>query len=259
MLESLPVEKSSYSEYYAAPSSQPCCPKARAFYKSNPERLISEDSVYNELYRNSGIACHQAVQDWMAKHKDNLVGNWRCSECKSFWKLCTKPKHKHNSLVWAEPKIKLPGMEHSCKADLLFLIGENQLHLTEMKFLKESNIPKLKAKRSNYLQANLTAFIIQSATEFKVPTFSVWYGSTTNFKNEKEFEYRLDEELAKLQIYFMDPNTHPSIGICRTPDDQWCEFSDLCFKDGAQGKWLQQYPEWAQCIERLYWPKENLL
>ena len=84
------------------------------------------------------------------------------------------------------------------------------------------------------------------------------YFSRGDLKQETIYRYHVDKEVAEIQLEQMQKNVSPEIGICRNPGDWYCPWSDLCFAEGRQGKWLQDNPEWATKLKKLEWEEQQI-
>ena len=233
-------------------SNQPFCPRMRKFWEEHPEWFDDSSSIDLEIYGEMGTAGHEVLQRWYAKHT-KAFGNWRCPTCKSFFQYTLKPEHKHE-LNWEEAKYAMEGLERNTKADMVILEDDELYHVYEYKFV--ATMPGTRAKRTHYLQANLTTEAVSQAG-LKMGDFRILYRSFDG-KQSKLFVYPFDRNLAELQKALMHPDQSREIGICKSPDSWYCGFADTCFKDGYQGQWLAYNPEIARALEALYWPQEQL-
>lgn len=247
------IKKYGKSSYSPVPSNSPFCPKAAAFSKTHPER-VKDTELIDMLAMEMGTAAHEALQDAISEQY-KLFGDWECQTCAKQWSRCLKPAHDHFKLKYKEPKFALPGVDRNCKSDAILEISEEIFTLLEFKF--PGYIPQ-KANRKHYLQANLTAYVASKVTGLIIPTFNVMYFSRADLKNEIVFCYSVDKEVAEIQLELMQKDASPEIGICRNPGDWYCPWSDICFEGGAQGKWLQNNPDWAVKLKKLEWEDEQI-
>lgn len=240
------------SQLSVTASNQPFCPRMRKFWTEHPEWFDDSSKIDLEIYGEMGTAGHEVLQRWYARHAQ-AFGNWRCKTCKSFFQFTLRPDHKHE-LEWEEPKFALTGLERNTKADMILLEDDGLYHLYEFKFVVQ--LPQTRAKRTHFLQANLTHEAIRQSG-LPVGDFRIYY-RTFDGKQSRMFPYAPDKYLVDLQMTLMHPDQHQDIGICKTPDSWYCGFADVCFKDGYQGRWLAANPQIAAALDALYWPQEAL-
>ena len=247
------TKKYGKSSYSPVPSNSPFCPKAAVFAETYPERM-RDTELMDKLAMEMGTAAHEVLQDAISEQY-GLFGDWECQTCAKQWSKCLKPTHEHFTLKYRESKFALPGVGRNCKPDAILQLSEGVFTLLEFKFPGYS--PK-KANRKHYLQANLTAYVASRVTGLNIPDFTVMYFSRADLKNEVAFRYLVDKEVAEIQLQLMQKDTSPEIGICRNPGDWYCPWSDICFAGGAQGKWIQENPEWANKLKKLDWEQEQI-
>ena len=239
--------------YSPVPSNSPYCPKAALFSQTHPERM-RETELIDKLAMDMGTAAHEALQEAISEQY-SLFGDWECTLCGKYWSKSLKPVHEHYTLKYKEPKFPLPGVGRNCKSDAIVELSEGIYTLFEFKF--PGYTPK-KANRKHYLQANLTAYVASKVANIKIPDFAVMYFSRADLKQEAVYRYHVDSEVAEIQLELMQKETSSQVGICRNPDDWHCPWSDLCFANGAQGKWIQENPEWGTKLKKLNWEEEKI-
>lgn len=239
--------------YSPVPSNSPYCPKAAAFAESHPERL-RDTELMDMLAMEMGTAAHEVLQDAISEQYE-LFGDWECQTCGKQWFRCLKPAHEHFTTKYKEPKFALPGVGRNCKSDAILQLSEGVFTLLEFKF--PGFTPK-QPNRKHYLQANLTAYVASQVTGINIPDFAVMYFCRSDLKQESVYRYLVDKEVAEIQLELMQKEVSPEIGICRNPGDWYCPWSDLCFADGKQGKWIQDNPEWAIKLKKLEWEEQQI-
>jgi hypothetical protein len=193
-----------------------------------------------------GNAIHAAMQEAYSTHF-RVLGDWKCIYCKQEWKRCEKPQHEHaNRVRYVEIRVPIPGHNRETAADLIYLPeGAEQWCLIEM---KTTNTVPIRPHRTNWLQANLTAF------SAGLEHFRLLYIDRYNPRNSAISEiYDVDRDCAAVQIALL--NGSLQCGICSKPEEWSCRYQEQCFAAGQ----ADQYISNAYLLDRLRWQTDDLI